>query len=188
MPDGPVQTAPTPPHGIMTVPNIISLCRLCLVPLIVWLVLRRELHWALAVFVAAGLSDAADGWIARRGAASRLGATLDPVADKALLTSMYIVLASVRLLPDWLAILVVFRDLVIVGGIVLITVLGDSVVIAPMLISKLNTVLQLALVALALLLAAFGLAAPTLLNVLIACVACTTLVSGALYIRKGARG
>jgi cardiolipin synthase len=175
-------------RGVVTVPNVITLCRLCIVPLAVWLVLRRDLQWASAVFIGAGLSDAIDGWLARRGAFSQLGAFLDPLADKILLTSMYIVLAAVGLLPDWLAILVVFRDLVIVGGVVLITLLGDSVVIAPMVISKLNTVLQLLLVALALSLAAFGLRAPLLMNALIVCVACTTLTSGVLYVRKGAKG
>ena len=188
MPDGLVAVATRARGGIVTIPNIITLARLCAVPIVVWLVLRHDLRWALAMFLAAGVSDALDGWLARRGAYSRLGATLDPVADKVLLTSMYVVLASVQLLPDWLAILVVFRDAVIVGGVVMITVLGDTVVIAPMIISKLNTLLQLALIALVLLLAAFGLRAQLLLNVLVACVACTTLISGALYVRKGVRG
>jgi cardiolipin synthase len=188
MPDGAQPGPAIVGRGVVTIPNLITLSRLCMVPLAVWLVLRRDLQWAFAVFVAAGLSDAIDGWLARRGAFSQLGTLLDPLADKILLTSMYVVLAAVGLLPDWLAILVVFRDLVIVGGVVLITLLGDTVVIAPMVISKVNTVLQLLLVALALCLAAFGFGVPLLMNVLIACVAGTTLLSGILYVRKGARG
>ena len=73
---------------------------------------------------------------------------------------MYVTLAAVNVLPDWLAILVVFRDTVIVGGVVVLSVLGHAVTIRPLYISKLNTALQIVLVALALLLSGFGLAAP----------------------------
>ena len=86
-----------------------------------------------------------------------MGALLDPVADKALLVTMYVTLAAVEALPDWLAILVVFRDVVIVGGVVVLSVLGQSVLIRPLYISKLNTVLQIVLVAVTLLLSGFGL-------------------------------
>lgn len=174
--------------AVVTIPNIISLARLCAVPVAVWLVVRAELRVAFWLFLAAGLSDALDGWLARRGARTRLGAVLDPLADKLLLTSMYIVLAAVRLLPDWLAILVVFRDIVIVGGVIVISFLGGNVVIAPLLVSKLNTALQIALVALVLLLAAFALPRPAALSVLVWCVAATTFISGASYVRKEARG
>ena len=68
----------------------------------------------------AGLSDAVDGWLARRYGGNSIGALLDPVADKALLVTMYVTLAVVRELPDWLAILVVFRDLLIVGGVIVL--------------------------------------------------------------------
>ena len=102
-----------------------------------------------------------DGWLARRnGGGNALGALLDPVADKALLVTMYVTLAAVNVLPDWLAILVVFRDVVIVGGVVVLAVLGQPVLIRPLYVSKLNTALQIVLVAVALLLAGFGLAAP----------------------------
>ncbi len=94
-----------------------------------------------------------DGWLARRRGTSYVGALLDPVADKALLVTMYVTLAAVHVLPDWLAILVVFRDVVIVGGVVVLALLGQPLVIRPLMISKLNTVLQIVLVALALLLA-----------------------------------
>jgi cardiolipin synthase len=184
MPDGSKLDRPIARTAIVTIPNLISLARLCAVPIAVWLVLREDLRWAFWLFLGAGLSDAVDGWLARRGAYSRLGAVLDPLADKLLLTSMYIVLAAVRLLPDWLAILVVFRDVVIVGGIILITVMGETVLIAPLFISKLNTALQIALVALVLLLSGFGWHWGIPLKALIGCVAITTLVSGAMYVRK----
>jgi cardiolipin synthase len=187
MPDGSKLDRPIARAAIVTIPNLITLTRLCAVPIAVWLVLRDDLRWAFWLFLGAGLSDAVDGWLARRGAYSRLGAVLDPLADKLLLTSMYVVLAAVRLLPDWLAILVVFRDLMIVGGVILITVLGETVLIAPLFISKLNTALQIALVALVLLMSGFGVHLSGPLEWLACCVAVTTLVSGAMYVRKEAR-
>ncbi len=173
--------------AFLTVPNAITFARLCAVPLAVWLVLQHRITEAFFLFLAAGLSDAVDGWLARRGAGSALGAILDPVADKALLVTMYVTLAAVSILPDWLAILVVFRDVVIVGGVIVLAVLGQPVSIRPLLISKLNTALQIALVALALFLGGFGLAAPVLLAVLIWAVAASTLGSGAAYVWKAAR-
>ena len=141
---------------LLTLPNAITFARLCAVPATVWLMLRHDLHAAFAVFVAAGLSDAVDGWLARRrGGGNAIGAVLDPVADKALLVSMYVTLAAVGVLPDWLAILVVFRDVVIVGGVLVLAVLGHAVRIRPLLVSKLNTAMQIVLVAVALLLHGF---------------------------------
>ena len=132
---------------------MITFARLCAVPLAVWLVLQHRIAEVFYLFVAAGLSDAVDGWLARRRGTSALGAILDPVADKALLVTMYVTLAAVNVLPDWLAILVVFRDIVIVGGVLVLAILGQPVQIRPLYVSKLNTALQIVLVALALLLA-----------------------------------
>jgi cardiolipin synthase len=179
-------------HGadaaLLTASNLVSIARLCAVPLAVWLVLQQRLAAAFFLFAAAGLSDAADGWLARRnGSRSTLGAVLDPLADKALLTSMYVTLAAVRILPDWLAILVVFRDVLIVGGVLAMSVAGHKVAIRPMMLSKVNTVLQIALVAAALLLNGFSLRAPGLLDALVAVAAASTLASGAAYAWRGAR-
>ena len=129
-------------------------------PLAFWLVVEHRLAGAFYLFVAAGLSDAVDGWLARRYGGNSVGALLDPVADKALLVTMYVTLAAVNGLPDWLAILVVFRDLVIVGGVMVLSLLGQQVVIRPLYVSKLNTVLQIVLVAATLFLAGFDLSAP----------------------------
>ncbi len=118
----------------------------------------------------------------RNGGGNSVGALLDPVADKVLLVSMYVTLAAVAVLPDWLAILVVFRDLVIVGGIVVLALLGQSVLIRPLYVSKLNTALQIVLVAVALLLSGFRLHAPAVLTALVWLVAMTTLGSGAAYV------
>jgi cardiolipin synthase (CMP-forming) len=182
MPDG-SQVGRSAPTMLLTLPNVITFGRLCVVPLAVWLVMEHRFGSAFFMFVAAGLSDAVDGWLARRnGGGNSVGALLDPVADKALLVSMYVTLAAVRVLPDWLAILVVFRDMVIVGGIVVLSLLGQSVLIRPLYVSKLNTALQIVLVAVALLLSGFGLAAPAVLLSLVWLVAATTLGSGAAYV------
>lgn len=171
--------------GVVNVANVITLGRLCLVPAAVWLVLRERTMVAFWLFLTAGASDAIDGWLARRRGPTRVGALLDPVADKVLLVSMYVTLAAIRVLPDWLAILVVFRDVVIVGGVLALSVLGMPVVIRPLMISKLNTVLQITLVATALLHAGIGVSTP-LLPALVWLVTASTLASGAAYVAQAA--
>ena len=169
--------------AFVTLPNLITLARLCAVPATVWLILQREPGIAFAVFVGAGISDAVDGWLARvRHARSTLGAMLDPLADKALLVSVYVTLAAVGVLPDWLAILVVFRDVLIVGGVLMLWVAGQPPAIRPIFVSKLNTAVQIALAALALLLAAFGSTASVLLEAMVWLAAATTIASGATYV------
>ncbi len=179
---------PPAAHVLFTLPNIITLARLCAVPGTVWLMLHQRLDLAFALFVAAGVSDAIDGWMARTfNMRSVVGALLDPVADKALLISVYVMLAVLGVLPDWLAILVVFRDLMIMGGLVVLWFLGLRPPIAPLLISKLNTFSQLALAAAAMGFAGFGLDAGAVLELLIAVTAVTTFASGAAYLRGAAR-
>lgn len=196
MPDGARLAGARPfDAGLVTVPNVITFARLCAVPLAVWLVLRHDLAVAFWLFVAAGASDAVDGWLARRGRSSAVGAVLDPMADKVLLVSMYVTLATVHVLADWLAILVVFRDVVIVGGVLVLAVLGQPVAIRPLYVSKLNTALQIVLVAIALLVAGFCppeytlpySIASRLLSGLTWLVAASTLVSGAAYVGHAAR-
>src|ERR1700761_9181344 len=154
---------------LFTLPNMITFGRLCAVPLAFWSLLRHRMDEAFVIFVLAGLSDALDGWMARRRGGNLLGAVMDPVADKALLVTMYISLAAVDVLPDWLAILVVFRDVLIVGGVIVLAVLGHPVTIRPLYISKVNTVLQIVLIAVSLLHGGFGLGIPGLLDLVTWC-------------------
>ncbi|MDO9500431.1 MAG: CDP-alcohol phosphatidyltransferase family protein [Falsiroseomonas sp.] len=169
-------------------PNAITFARLCAVPAAIWLMLHNRLDMAFWVFVAAGISDGLDGWLARvRNSRSALGAMMDPVADKALLVSVYVTLAVLGVLPDWLAILVVFRDLLIVGGVVVLYMLGQPPLIKPLWISKLNTVLQIGLAAFALLMAGYGLGTRALLDAAIWLVTATTFASGAAYVVQAAR-
>ncbi len=184
MPDGLHRRGP---GEVVNLANIITFARLCAVPVAVWFVLHRQLGLAAIVFAGAAVSDALDGWLARRRGGTALGAMLDPLADKALLVSMFVTLAAVGVLPDWLAILVVFRDILIVGGILLLWQAGHPVRIKPLRISKVNTALQLALIAMVLLLEAFGLEVWPLRLALIGVVTASTLLSGAAYVRAAAR-
>jgi len=184
MPDGSVRARGA---DLVNLPNVISFARLCAVPVAIWLALREQYGAAFGIFVAAGVSDGIDGWLARRRGPSAVGAMLDPLADKALLVSMFVTLAVTGVLPDWLAILVVFRDVLIVGGLLLMWQLAIPVRIRPLPISKLNTGLQLLLVAVALLHSFFA-AAGVLLPVLVWAVAATTLLSGSAYVWLAARG
>lgn len=178
----------TPTHLLLTLPNLITLARLAAVPATIWLILNHRLDIAFLLFVAAGVSDALDGWLARyTNSRTAIGALLDPVADKALLVSVYVTLAAMGVLPDWLAILVVFRDLVIVGGLLILWMLGARTAIKPLYVSKLNTAMQLVLAAFALFHAGFGAELHTALLVLVWLTAATTLWSGLAYVVAAAR-
>ena len=184
MPEGQAGVRRAP---IVNLPNVISFGRLCAVPFAVWLVLHQRMGAAFLLFAAAGITDAIDGWLARRTGGSPLGALLDPMADKALLISMFVTLAVVGLLPDWVAMLVVFRDVVIVGGVLMLWLTGGPVGIRPSMLSKANTALQIVVVGVALGLSALGMAVPELVAALCAAVAATTLGSGAVYVWRAAR-
>jgi cardiolipin synthase len=135
----------------LTLPNFITIARLLGVPLIVWLIIAGRYVEATLCFVVAGLSDAVDGFIAKRfGATSVLGAYLDPIADKALLVSVFVTLGFKGVLPAWLIVLVVSRDLFIVGGVILSYMLGNPTEVRPLVVSKLNTGAQIGLVVLVL--------------------------------------
>jgi cardiolipin synthase len=127
-------------------PNIISVLRLIAVIPVVYLLLVDEFGWALVLFAAAGASDGLDGFLAKHyGWQSRLGGILDPLADKTLLVCCFLVLGALGLIPIWLVLAVVFRDLVIVGGAVLYNYRVEEVEAAPLPVSKLNTLLQILL-------------------------------------------
>jgi len=167
----------------VNLPNFITLARLLSVPLTVWLMLEGRHLVAFAVFVTAGISDALDGFLARRlNARSVLGGYLDPLADKALLMSVYIVLGYQSHLPSWLVILVVSRDIMIVGGSLLLLVLTDDFAVDPLVVSKINTVMQIILVAVVLITIGGALQDHGAVTLLIYLVAATTLASGAAYL------
>jgi cardiolipin synthase len=120
-------------------------------------------------------------------ARTTLGAYMDPLADKALLVSVYVALGYAGYLPDWLVILVVFRDVMIVGGVVLVATLNGHVEMRPLMVSKINTTLQIVLAALALGNIGFALGLNVVQTLIVYAVAATTLVSGFAYVLRLAR-
>jgi cardiolipin synthase len=132
----------------MTIPNFITIGRLLAVPLVIMMIIQGRWDLAFGLFIFAGVSDAVDGLIARRfDMRSELGAYLDPVADKALLVSIYLTLAITGIIPAWVAILVIFRDILIVSGVILSWLLENPVEMKPLIVSKLNTFAQIAFAA-----------------------------------------
>lgn len=172
----------------VNLPNIITIGRLFLVPFVVAMILREQWPLAFFAFLLAGFSDAVDGFIARRfDMRSELGAYLDPLADKALLVSIYVTLAVVLVLPSWMAIVVVSRDLMIVGAVVLSWVLSNPVAINPSYLSKLNTATQIGLAGLALGAHAFAIEDQVYLDELMLVVAALTAASAAHYLGQWLR-
>lgn len=141
----------------MTIPNMITLMRFFLVPGVVFALLSGRMEWALAGFLVAGISDAVDGFIARNfNQRSELGAYLDPMADKLLLVSVFVVLGFMGELPLWLVIAAVSRDALIVGAVLLSTIMAHPVEVKPLFVSKANTAVQIVLAAFVLAELAFG--------------------------------
>lgn len=164
-------------------PNLITIFRIALAPVLILVLKDGDYAAALAVFAIAGLSDGLDGWIAKRfKLITHLGAVLDPLADKILLISAYVMLAVLGHLPFWLVLAVVFRDLLIIGGYLLYTSMSGAVQMHPSRLSKFNTVMQIVLVIAILGHEAAGLSYPILLDGLIYAVLVTTVASGAHYL------
>ena len=172
----------------MNVPNFITLARLFSVPVVVWLILDGNMLVAFWVFLIAALSDAADGIIAKQfDMETVFGAFLDPIADKALLVGVFLTLGHVGNLPTWLVILVVFRDILIVGGALLFQTVTQSLTMQPLMISKVNTFLQLVLAIGVLWTQAYGIEDGIVLDLMGYIVAVTTLWSGVLYVATWSR-
>ena len=141
----------------MTIPNMITLARFVLVPAVIYALIGGHVAWAFAGFIVAGVSDGVDGFIARQfDQRSELGAYLDPIADKLLLVSVFVMLALMGELPLWLVTLAVSRDLLIVGAVLLASIMGNPVVMKPLFVSKANTAVQIVLAALVLAQLALG--------------------------------
>ena len=169
-------------------PNILSLARLCLVPLSVVFISEPSWIAAFIVFVIAGVTDALDGWLAKRyNLETELGAYLDPLADKALLVSIYIALTLNKEMPGALTILVVSRDIMIVSAVLIAFALEKRMQIRPLFVSKLNTTAQIALAGLVLGAKAFELNLGTLLPIAYVVVAFLTLASMAAYLLQWLR-
>ncbi len=172
----------------MNIPNIITLGRILLVPFIVWAIASNQMEIAFAIFIIAGVSDAVDGFLAKNfNMTSELGALLDPVADKALLVSIYVALGIWGAVPRWIVILVVSRDIMIVGAVIVSWLYGKPIPMKPLMVSKLNTVAQVAFAALVLGSVGFRFDASPYDLVLMGLVTIFTLLSVSFYLVEWAR-
>ena len=172
----------------MSIPNLITLGRVILVPIVFWLLVNGELQAAFLVFVVAGISDAVDGFLAKRfGWETELGAYLDPIADKLLIVCIFIALGVTARLPSWLVIIVVSRDVLIVIGVLLSWLLGHPTPMKPLAVSKMNTTAQIVLAAAVLADEAFQLKLSGAVMGLTWLTAATTLASLFVYLRNWLR-
>ena len=172
----------------LSIPNLITLARIILVPVVVWAIISGEMLSAFALFVVAGISDAVDGFLAKRfHMASELGAYLDPLADKALIMSIYVALGIAKALPISLVILVVSRDIMIISGFTLALLVAKPMPVRPHPVSKLNTVVQILLAVLVLAEKGFGFEAGALQTAAVVLVAIFTLLSIAVYLAEWLR-
>jgi cardiolipin synthase len=172
----------------VSIPNIITLGRILLVPVIIWAITAGEMKAAFVVFVIAGVSDAVDGFLAKRfNMSSELGALLDPLADKALLVSIYVALGIGNAAPRWLVIMVVSRDVMIVSAVIISWLFERPMPMKPLMVSKLNTVAQVAFAALVLASLAFGFVARPYDTILLGLVTVFSLASVSMYLVEWVR-
>jgi cardiolipin synthase len=181
---------------LINIANVLTALRLVLIPLFAWLLIAGREPEALLVFVVCGVSDSLDGLLARRlNQRTPVGAYLDPIADKLLMATAFVVLAYVRVVPRWLAVLVISRDVfILVGGALYLLLLPDAEV-QPSAASKVNTAVQVLTVTFFLAVAAYperagelgaGQGSAAARGVVLLCAA-TTAVSGAQYLYRGIR-
>ena len=131
----------------MNIPNLLTLLRIILVPVIVIFLIQGLFLKALIAFIVAALSDMLDGFLARiLHQQTALGAYLDPIADKALLASSFVTLSVLHEIPGWLTVIVISRDVIILLGISVLSIMSISVKIRPTFVSKITTALQLSTV------------------------------------------
>ena len=157
-------------------------------PVVVYAIASGELDFAFILFAAAAVSDAVDGFLAKRfGMQTELGAYLDPLADKVLIVSIYLTLGITGIIPRWIVILVVSRDIMIVGAIILSWLVDKPVKVKPLMVSKLNTAAQIVYAGLVLGLSGFDLQAVWLLRLFMGLVAALTLLSIGFYVAEWVR-
>jgi len=170
----------------MGLANWLTLLRIVLIPVFVLLLVYKRPGFALAVFALAALTDLLDGYVARRRASqSRLGAFLDPMADKLLLTAAFVTLTQLRVLPAWITIVVISRDVILMMGALLIHMLGGRIYPRPSWAGKAATFFQILTVLAGMLERYFR--APVGLKQIVWLAAIFTIVSGLQYLVQGMR-
>ncbi len=172
----------------MSIPNLITLGRILLVPFVVWAIASGRLQFAFLLFLVAAVSDGVDGFLAKRfGMKTELGAYLDPLADKILIVSIYVTLGITGVIPLWVVILVVSRDFMIVGAIMLSWLVNMPVKIKPHIISKLNTAAQIVYACMVLASYGYQFNAEPVLTLVMVLVAVLTSLSVILYLAQWVR-
>ena len=171
----------------MNLPNFLSLLRILLIPVFVIMIMDKLFGWALITFAVAGITDGIDGMIARiTHKRTELGAYLDPIADKLLLIAAYVTLAIIEILPSWLAVIVVTRDVIILLGFLVFILLNYRPKIQPSLVSKVTTFFQISTILLVLM-AGYAPVFKQLSSIAIYGTTLFTIVSGSHYIYVGTR-
>ncbi len=172
---------------MLNIPNILTILRVLLVPIFVISLLNRYFGWSLVIFVFAGITDAIDGGIARiTHQKTTLGSYLDPIADKLLLTSAFVALAILKTIPSWLAVIVLTRDVIISLGFIILFLMDRRPEIKPTTFSKINTVIQVLTIAIALF-SRVQHSVSGFVSVMIWAAAVTTIMTGLHYIYLGTR-
>lgn len=165
------------------IPNLLTLFRILACPVLVLLLSERHYDAALAVFVLAGITDGLDGFIAKRfNYVTSLGSLLDPIADKLLIACSYAMLAILGDIPFWLLVVVMFRDIVIIAGYLILVTMEREVPMNPTYSSKLNTFMQICLVVAILVQQSELMGVSPLIILLIFGVSLTTVISGIQYV------
>ncbi|ETR74116.1 MAG: CDP-diacylglycerol--glycerol-3-phosphate 3-phosphatidyltransferase [Candidatus Magnetoglobus multicellularis str. Araruama] len=168
----------------MSIPNILTVIRILLTPIFVIAIIKNVYSFALMIFAIAAISDALDGLIARYlNQRTELGAQMDPVADKLLLSSAYICLAIIHQIPNWLTVIVISRDVIILMGMSICYISNVYVPIKPSLVSKATTLSQLLTITLALFNEYYPLT--TILCIFCWVTATLTIISGLHYVFIG---
>ena len=171
----------------MNLPNSLTVLRILLIPFFIGFLTYGHYQWALWTLLVAGVTDILDGVIARMAnQRTKLGTYLDPLADKLLLTSAFVTLSVLHLVPGWVAIVVVSRDLIIVAGTLLLHVTQTPIEVVPTALGKGTTLVQLSYLVLALVLIAFQEDVRQLMPLLILMLT-LTIVSGLQYVYRGIR-
>lgn len=170
---------------MLNFPNLLTIARIISIPLFIILLIDQHYYWALVVFIAAAVSDAVDGLLARLlHQRTELGSYLDPTADKLLSASSFITLAILNILPGWLAVIVISRDMIICLGILIFFFSSHSLKIQPTRAGKLTTFAQLCTVIYALF-SKLSPPSPYLMDLFVGATAFLTIVSGLQYIGRG---
>ena len=171
------------PSKILNLPNILSLIRLIFVPITVWLLLEERYEFTFFIFIFCCLTDGLDGYIAKRfKLETNLGRILDPIADKALLMSVFLALGFEGFMESWIVIAAIFRDSLIIFGSILLYMFYNEYKIQPIFISKINTLFQFLLAVIIIGNLAFNIFHLDVIYLLELVVGITIIVSGVAYV------